>query len=64
MDDGLIFLLLLFEVIDLMMCIMFVFKNEGNLCLYKVVLNKEEVMSVFVSDDFVKDFKDLDIGND
>lgn len=60
MDDGLKFLLLLFEVIDLM-------KNEGNLCLYKVVLNKEEVMSVFVSDDFVKDFKvfkDLDIGKD
>lgn len=47
-----------------MICIMFVVENEGNLYLYKVVLNKEEVMSVFVSDDFVKFFKDLDIGND
>lgn len=61
-DDGLVFLLFCEKVIDLIKRIKIVFKENGNLWLYKIVLNDREILNSFGEEDLNKNFRDVYFG--
>lgn len=54
-DDGLMLFDGSEEVVDLLCCIQKIFKEEGNICLYKILLNCLDVIKFFLEEYLVKE---------
>jgi len=63
-DDRLISLPTASDAVNLMRRTQAALKEEGNLRLYKIVSNSENVKRSFRTDDPAKHLKDLDFSND